>query len=173
MIDKLEQSILKEGKIRVEEKIVTSIKKELMPKIEGNATKLIQAEVERSVRESLVAAFKAVENTQVKSAGSLPLKYAEAIEKTYEEGNYFVIAASSVKRSDVENELERVKGRNGIQVFTKAFPKAEVMAPYSETNHYPLVLGSALPYKEANKLREKAIKYGFRSDTYLWKSKGL
>ena len=74
-------------------------------------------------------------------------------------------------RTDVENELERVKRKIGEATFNKEFPNAEVTLPYPGTNHYPLVLGTALPYKEANSIRLKAIKYGFRKDTFLWKSK--
>jgi hypothetical protein len=79
-----------------------------------------------------------------------------------------VIAASSVRRKDVENELERMQRKVG-PAFNKLFPDAEVTQPYAGTNHYPLVLGTGLPYSQAMALKNKAIEVGFRADTFLWK----
>lgn len=120
----------------------------------------------------MIATFKNVEASETSETieASESSKYIDAIEKTYEDNKYWVIAASSVLRSDVENELERVKRKTGPS-FEDDFPNAEITYPYPGTNHYPLVLGSGLPYKAANELRKKAIKAGFRDDTFLWKAK--
>ena len=169
IINKIEEQILEAGVTSVVEKVADRIQ----PKIEENTIELVNASVERKVREDLVTAFANVQKSMPKDSGNTESSssYVDAIEKTYEGNTYWVIAASSVLRTDVENELERVKAKIGQEIFEKEFPNAEVTLPYPGTNHYPLVLGTALPYKVANNLRVKAIEYGFRQDTFLWKDK--
>ena len=169
IINEIEKQILEAGTSRVVEKVAEKIR----PKIEANTVELVNASVERKVREDLVTAFENVQKSIPESASSeiQSSNYVQAIEKTYEANLYWVIAASSVQRKDVESELERVKSLKGEDVFNNEFPDAEITLPYPGTNHYPLVLGTALPYKEANNLRLKAIEYGFRDDTFLWNDK--
>ncbi len=169
IINEIEKQILEAGTSRIVEKVAEKIR----PKIEANTVELVNASVERKVREDLMAAFENVQQSIPESGVSeVPSSnYVQAIEKTYEGNLYWVIAASSVERKDIESELERVRALKGAEVFDREFPNAEITLPYPGTNHYPLVLGTALPYKEANKLRLKAIEYGFRDDTFLWKNK--
>jgi len=182
VVDKLTSSYIKKHTSKITDSITRSLKPAIDEKIvnifddiKENIAKLVNAEVERNVREQLIATFKNVEASEasktsktIESSGSS--KYIDAIEKTYEDNKYWVIAASSVLRSDVDNELERVKRKIGPS-FEDDFPNVEITYPYPGTNHYPLVLGSGLPYKAANELRKKAIKAGFRDDTFLWKAK--
>lgn len=169
IIAEIEKKIIENGTSSVVEEIANRIQ----PKIEENTIKLVNASVERKVREDLVTAFENVQKSVPKGSelAEDSTNYIDAIEKTYEDNKYWVIAGSSVLRSDVENELARVKEKIGEEVFNREFPNAEVTLPYPGTNYYPLVLGTALPYKEANNIRIKAIKYGFRKDTFLWKAK--
>ena len=45
---------------------------------------------------------------------------------------------------------------------------AEIFDPYGENPYYAVVIGANLGYKEAQKIRQDAIKAGFSKDTYLW-----
>ena len=192
IINEIEKKILQVGEDKVVEKIASrfaekyqdiisdSITAKLLPKIEGkletitndlreNTAFLVKTEVERNVREELVSTLKNVAQKNASFNQSVEPNYLlEAVEQTYEQNNYWVIAASSVRRKDVENELERMQRKVG-PAFKKLFPNAEVTQPYVGTNHYPLVLGTGLPYSQAIALKNKAIEVGFRADTFLWK----
>lgn len=191
IIEKIENQILAEGQERVISKlseiyiqkytdsITEGITGNLQPTvnkkidevfedIKESTAKLVDAEVERHVREQLFATFRNVERSQDRQAP----RYVEAVEKAYEEKRYWVIAASSVRRSDVVSELERVKRLVGPG-FDVEFPDANIPRPYPGTNHHPLVLGVNLPYKAAEALRQKAIRAGFREDTFLWQARPI
>jgi hypothetical protein len=194
IISEIEEKILLSGEDKIVEKIASSfidkyqdiisdsITSRLLPKIEGKVERmtndlqestalLVKTEVERNVREELISTLKNVAQKKTKSNQSINPNYLlEAVEKTYEQNNYWVIAASSVRRKDVENELERIQRKVG-PAFKKMFPEAEVTEPYAGTNHYPLVLGTGLPYSQAMALKDKAIRVGFRADTFLWKER--
>jgi cell division protein FtsB len=192
IISEIEEKILQVGEDKIVEKIASrfaekyediisdSITARLLPKIEGkletitndlkeSTAFLVKTEVERNVREELVSTLKNVAQKKASSNQSVEPNYLlEAVEKNYEQNDYWVIAASSVRRKDVENELERMQRKVG-PAFNKLFPDAEVTQPYAGTNHYPLVLGTGLPYSQAMALKNKAIEVGFRADTFLWK----
>jgi len=192
IISEIEEKILQVGEDKIVEKIASrfaekyediisdSITARLLPKIEGkletitndlkeSTAFLVKTEVERNVREELVSTLKNVAQKKASSDQSVEPNYLlEAVEKNYEQNDYWVIAASSVRRKDVENELERMQRKVG-PAFNKLFPDAEVTQPYAGTNHYPLVLGTGLPYSQAMALKNKAIEVGFRADTFLWK----
>jgi len=85
-------------------------------------------------------------------------------------GTYYVIAGSSPRRSDLDSELSNVKGSVG-ETFDTEFPMAGVYPPLGNNINHALVVGANLGYNEALELKNKAIEYGFRDDTFLWNSK--
>ena len=160
-----EQSMIKMIIERVEPRIKNNIDRVEADFKDINA-EFVKGEVERNVRELLTQTFKNVEQNESSSSTD----YLAAVEKTYEKNTYWVIAASSVRRADVVNELERVRNKVGPQ-FKTLFPQADITDPFFGTSHYPLVIGANLPFQKATALRIRAIKAGFRNDTFLWKAK--
>ena len=74
---------------------------------------------------------------------------------------WFVIIGSHKKLKDAQEQVEQI-----IEMpndFT-----AEIYAPYGENPYYAVIIGANLTYKEAQQLRQAAIKTGLPKDAYLW-----
>ena len=82
---------------------------------------------------------------------------------------YYVIAMTSEKKSDITNEINRIKEKIGDTSFNKDFPDIEAYAP--EGGLYTLLISSrGLPYNEAGELKKRAMQVGFSSGTWLWQN---
>jgi hypothetical protein len=70
----------------------------------------------------------------------------------------------------VRSEPKLEEARRSAADITAHFPgfKAEVYKPYKEGDPYPVVIGANLELREAQILREKAVKAGMPADTRLW-----
>ncbi len=175
VVDSFEQKYKNEMSSRV----ISTLRPEIKSDIDKETTaliadteQLVTKEVERRVREQMFAFVNTLEQAEQPTAEEdREATLSSAIQKTYEGKRYAVIAASSVRRQDVESELERVKRKVG-PTFDEQFPNASVWVPYPGTSHYPLILGGGLTYQEAEALRKRAIEAGFRDDTFLWLEKG-
>ena len=130
----------------------------LMPTIEGR--------VEEAVRGELLAGF---ERAQKDASVPQDVAFVQAIEKSYEEERYFVIAGSSPRPKDLEEELIRVRDRIGDH-FSELFPGVDILPPVKGNRNYALVIGADLPFAEAKELQQRARETGFREDTFLWRS---
>ncbi len=74
---------------------------------------------------------------------------------------WFVIAGSHQKLKDAREQVKQIaEEKEGLT--------AEIFDPYGENPYYAVVIGANLEYKEAQKIRQDAIKAGFSKDTYLW-----
>ena len=83
---------------------------------------------------------------------------------------WYVIAASSPVRVDIEGELERVKEAARISrkpPVDVEFPNLWISRPVAAQTNFALVIGGPVTLDEAKKLESRAIRYGFRDDTFL------
>lgn len=126
----------------------------------------IEARVEEAVRSELLAS---IEKAQKEAPGSQEVAFVEALEKSYEKERYFVIAGSSPRPKDLEEELFRVKNRIGDR-FDELFPDVKIYPPLKGNRNYALVIGAYLPFSAAKELQQRATKMGFREDTFLWRA---
>jgi len=158
--------------IRLRPEIKKDIDK-ITDELTSGTGQLVTKEVERRIREKMIELGSLLEKEEDSENGEVQEKaLSSAIQKSYEGKRYAVIAASSVRRQDVENELERVKRKVGSR-FDEQFPDASIWVPYPGTSHYPLILGGGLTYQAAESLRRQAIEAGFREDTFLWLEKSF
>ena len=123
----------------------------------------IQSLIEESVRASLLpVAAKAQQAATTENES----QFAQALTQSYEDKRYFVIAASSTRAKDVQNELSRVQKLVG-ESFNEQFSNAKICPPKAGNSRHALVLGSNLSFSEAEALKKKAIANKFQSDTYV------
>jgi hypothetical protein len=88
-----------------------------------------------------------------------PSAFAKALEKSYADEHYFVIAGSSPLRQDLEGELSRVQAVLGSQ-FTRLFPLAKICPPTEGNRNYALVIGEDLSFDDAKKRQALAVDMG-------------
>ncbi|MEP0871807.1 hypothetical protein NDA01_18495 [Trichocoleus desertorum AS-A10] len=123
----------------------------------------IQSLIEESVRASLLPVATKAQQAATTESGS---QFAQALTQSYEDKRYFVIAASSLRAKDVQNELSRVQKLVG-ESFNQQFPNARTCVPKASNSRHALVVGSNLSFSEAEALKKKAIANKFQSDTYV------
>ncbi len=74
---------------------------------------------------------------------------------------WFVIVGSHGELEDAREQVRQIAQReDGFE--------AEVYAPYGRNTNYSVVIGALLTYKQAKKLKKRALDAGFPEDTYLW-----
>jgi len=74
---------------------------------------------------------------------------------------WFVIVGSHSELEDARNQAQQ------IDQIGEDF-RADVYAPYGDNPNYSVVIGSNLTFKEADKLKKKAIEADLPKDTHLW-----
>jgi len=74
---------------------------------------------------------------------------------------WFVIIGSHPELEDARNQAQQ------INQIGEDF-RADVYAPYGDNQNYSVVIGSNLTFKEADKLKKKAIEAELPKDTHLW-----
>ena len=74
---------------------------------------------------------------------------------------WFVIVGSHSDLEDAINQAQQIDQKG--EDF-----RAEVYAPYGDNPNYSVVIGSNLTFKEADKLKKKAIEVELPKDTHLW-----
>jgi hypothetical protein len=74
---------------------------------------------------------------------------------------WFVISGSHLTRDAARKQA------GAINTSGKDL-KAEVYAPFGDTDYYAVVIGAGLSKEEALTVRQKAIQKGLPKDTYLW-----
>jgi len=81
---------------------------------------------------------------------------------------YFVIAMTSARKEDIDNEIQRVARLYGSRL-KKDFPFIKTYAP--EGGLFTLLVSSkSLPYSQAKELERLAKEAGFSKDTWMWSS---
>lgn len=75
---------------------------------------------------------------------------------------WFVIVGSHSELEDARSQAQHI-----VQEYAGDF-EAEVYAPYGDNPNYSVVIGANLTFKEAEKLRKKAIAAELPKDTHLW-----
>ena len=74
---------------------------------------------------------------------------------------WFVIVGSHPELEDARNQAQQINQRG--EDF-----RADVYKPYDDNPNYSVVIGSNLTFKEADKLKKKAIEAELPKDTHLW-----
>jgi hypothetical protein len=92
--------------------------------------------------------------------------FSKAFRNTYENERYIVIAGSSPRKKDLENLLEDIRMKTGNDP-EDLFPELHIRKSKSDPGHFMLILEENITFQEARKAREKAIHFGFRSDTFF------
>lgn len=165
----IKQEVLRDEafKDRIAKEVITSLNQDqaFQDKIAKAAidNPRIQSLIEESIRASLLPAAKKAQQEATTESGS---QFAQALTQSYEDKRYFVIAASSPRAKDVQNELSRVQKLVGGS-FNEQFSNAKICPPKAGNSRHALVLGSNLSFSEAESLKKKAIANKFQSDTYV------
>ena len=84
---------------------------------------------------------------------------------------YFVVGGSSPVKDDLISEKERVNlqaQRSEKALLEDKFPDTKIYPPYENNRNYALIIGGPLPFDKARELRDRAVEYGFRNDSFLW-----
>lgn len=120
-----------------------------------------------AVQQARVSLTNAVRSTEAAVEAAKETDAARATQK------YFVVAGSSPVPSDLDAELERVtrlarSDPNKVDDPRQKFPGLAIYPPNEGNNNYALVVGGPLPVEQARRLKEEAVAYGFRDDTFLW-----
>ncbi|VAW59864.1 hypothetical protein MNBD_GAMMA11-1924 [hydrothermal vent metagenome] len=74
--------------------------------------------------------------------------------------DWFVIAGSHTNANKAKRQVSRLSNKKY---------RAKIYQPTSGSRHFAVAIGANLSMKEAQALREKAIKNGLPKDTYLWR----
>ena len=87
------------------------------------------------------------------------------------EKRYYVIALTSSKREDIDNEIQSVRERvsKAGGSFDAMFPNVQRYAPTGGV-YTLLVSGKSLAFPQASRLKKEAIAAGFSVSTWLWQS---
>jgi hypothetical protein len=64
--------------------------------------------------------------------------------------------------------VEKLAAGDGRRPVDEAFPDLQIAPPNRSSRNFALVIGGPLPRDAAQELKNEAIEYGFRSDTFLW-----
>lgn len=121
--------------------------------------------IEEGEREIRLSAGQA--QTALQTAGEAP---AETAPSPAAEG-FYVVAGSSPLITDLDGERQRVT-RNAardpdLPPLAETFPDLRIASPAPGRRNYALVVGGPMPLGEAEALREAAVAYGFRGDTWV------
>lgn len=171
-------SIVSSLKDKIEERgvegIVAEIKEDFEKKYQGiivdetisRLLPTIEGRVEQVVREELLSGVK---RAQKGVTDPDQVDFAEAIEESYRDERYFVVAGTSPRHRDLVEELNRVRDQLGEE-FDRLFPGVRICPPSKGNRHYAIVIGFDMPFNDAQGLREQAVRMGFREDTFLGKT---
>lgn len=165
--NKISESIEKKGT----ENIIEDIKNSFIEKNQNAITeatidsmnKYIEKRVEVVVKEEIQNRFEKVSD-QISKPDQIDIM--KAIENSYADEKYSVIVASSTNPLKLEVILNGKMKEIGSD-FAIFFPNARIKPPVKGNKNYGLALGENLPFSEATKLRDRAIKLGFDHLTYL------
>lgn len=81
---------------------------------------------------------------------------------------YYIIAMTSGDSDDIDSEIKRIKSNVG-ETFDELFPDLKTYSPQGALSTL-LISSKPQPYKQAQMLKESAIKHGFSPETWLWNS---
>lgn len=84
---------------------------------------------------------------------------------------FWVIAGSSPVRADLVNELKRVQKaseRSARPPLRDAFPSVRIGRVVEGDPNYALIVGTTETLPAASRMKDQALAYGFRPDTYIW-----
>lgn len=140
---------LEESRTRIESEIKASLEPRLLAEIQGG------------VREELLA------RVAPAAADIGQRELASRIEDSYLTERYLVVVGSSPNRPDLEREIERL--RRQIDGFETAFPDVRIYPPKPgrRTPYHGIVAGRCLDLNDAQALLDRAVRAGFRSDSFI------
>jgi hypothetical protein len=165
---KLVDSIKGEIEERGVESIISEIKAdfedthrdEIVQTIIGDITPRLDATIYNEIRGELEQRLPSA----AESAGQSAL--AQRITQSYERDRYLIVGGSSVLRSDLTRELNRIREAVG-ESFETEYPDAAIYRPKAGYSHYGLVLAKGLSLSEAQRMLRGAISAGIRPDAFI------
>ena len=164
----------------------TEAKEFIASRLSETLPEIIDHEVDRARQEARRVAEAAVNDAQqvlvVRSAETARISVAQATIQAQAAApppngvesaeTFYVIAGSSPMEQDLTSELARVEKLAASdpqrQALDIAFPNLKIAPPNRGSRNFALVVGGPLPRDAARELRDKAIDYNFRDDTFLW-----
>jgi uncharacterized protein with PIN domain len=151
IVDEIKTEFIKEHQA----KIVVETTNQLIPRFEEKADLAIQ-----EFLQNLKVAEKQVSSDQ-------KMTLSEALEQSYGETRYYVIVGSSPRQADLFGEKKRITKESGATLKEAGFPDLIISDPLAGNPHYALRFNGDFSLDEAKNLRERAIEFGFRRDTYI------
>lgn len=154
------------------EKIISDIKKGFIEKHQATVISeviesinpFIKARIDEMMRKEMTLRLQqAEENTE---NDTLIRSFSKAFRDTYKNEKYIVIAGSSPRQKDLENLLQEIESSTGNNP-RDIFPNLYIRKSKNNSDYYMLILEENISFSEAQKVRNKAINYGFRSDTFF------
>lgn len=157
------------------EKIVDEIKKQFIDQyhntIVQETTALLIPKTEEKIEIAIMELLNEIKKAERKVSSSVSL--GDALEKSYDKYQYYVVVGSSPRRSDLIKEKEKILNQLGDSLEDLGLPNLIITEPLDDNPNWGLRFEIALSYSEAKRLLEKAIKHGFRSDSYLYRIKEI
>ena len=151
----------------IKDRIYEEHKDKLLVSLERELTKQVQGQIP-----SLLAQLE--DRVQTERADIATLAYGEdarpmieAYQQARADQRYYVIAGSSPVELDLERELRSVRDEVGDE-FDDLFPNVKIYPPLGRNTNYALVIDGNLSREDATDLKQRAMKDGFRDDTFLW-----
>ncbi len=159
--------VIEEIKTRIYEEQEQNLKKALEDRVvelvEGQ-TPVIVAKLKDSIQSESAVVVASPADT-VPSTG-------EEVRPPRADGLYYVVAGSSPVKKDLEREWDSVKNKVGRE-FEDLFPNVAIYPPLGRNTNFALVVDGNLPRAEAAELKQRAMEYGFRDDTFLWNANAV
>lgn len=150
---------IKTGFIKEHQETVTS-------EVVETLNPFIEAKVEELIRSEMTTRLQEMEKTG--SQKNQIDNFSKAFKKTYEGESYIVIGGSSPREKDLKNLLIDIEMRTGNDP-KEMFPNLYIRKSDKEPHYYMLILEENISFEEARKARDKALHFGFRSDTFFKK----
>ena len=126
--------------------------KELFKRIEENVNKKIE---------------EILGEVQTRIESQVAVQVEQATSTDTDEKRYDVMVASSVKKSDLEEERNRVLSLLRSQGKLTEYKDIKICPPKGSARAFVLLAGENLSYHDAKKLRDKAVSDGFRRDAWI------
>ena len=174
LIKSIKNQVEKKGVEKIIQKVKSDTKEDILKsrdEVINNAidriTPQIKSTIEENIREEILFTFKISQSNDSISSQADVLK---SLKESYEKRHYYVFAASSKEKSELERIVNRVRKKMGSSEFNTLFPNTKILEE-DDNDIYSIRIGSKLTLSEAKKIKELAITYGFRKDTFIMRAK--
>mgnify|MGYP007059423800 CR=1 FL=1 len=167
IIDSINKKIEEKGIERIVDEIKVEFIKEHQATIVVETTNQLIPRFEEKADLAIQEFLQNLKVAEKQASTDQKTTLSEALEQSYGETRYHVIVGSSPRQADLYGERERITRELGATLNEAGFPALIVTDPIAGTSFYALRFEGTFSLDGAKKLRQRAIEFGFRQDTYV------